>query len=144
MGLFQKRLTGFCFLFYILIFIYFFEYETIFRSSAWSFGHSDSNPSSVSRIEVLQNCSAFFVSLSLAREFLFNKIRTVVLLCINYTVFWRDPCLNWTYFRSLILWMDISIVMVIWKLGQSKCLRIIIENSLFYQATCFKDFYGGK
>ena len=30
------------------IFYLFFKYETIVRSSAWSFGHSDSNPSSVS------------------------------------------------------------------------------------------------
>ena len=35
------------FLFYILILIYFFEYETIVRSSAWSFGHSGPDPSSV-------------------------------------------------------------------------------------------------
>ena len=42
----QKLPTGSFFLFYILI--YFFEYETIVRSSAWSFGHSDPNPSSVS------------------------------------------------------------------------------------------------
>ena len=35
------------FLFYILIFIYFFKYETIVRSSASSFGHSDPDPGSV-------------------------------------------------------------------------------------------------
>ena len=35
------------FLFYILIFIYFFKYETIVRSSAWSFSHSDPYPCSV-------------------------------------------------------------------------------------------------
>ena len=33
------------FLFYILI--YFFTYETIVRSSTWSFGRSDPDPSSV-------------------------------------------------------------------------------------------------
>ena len=33
------------FRFYVSIFIYFFKYETIVRSSAWSFGHSDSDPS---------------------------------------------------------------------------------------------------
>ena len=37
----------FFFLFYIFIFIYFFKYETIVRCSAWSFGHSDPDPSSV-------------------------------------------------------------------------------------------------
>ena len=47
MGLFQKPPTRFFFLFYILIFNYFFRYETIARSSAWSFGHSDPDPSSV-------------------------------------------------------------------------------------------------
>ena len=36
-------------LFSLLIFIYFFEYETIVRSSAWSFGHSDPDPSSVNK-----------------------------------------------------------------------------------------------
>ena len=45
MGLFQKPPTGYFFLFYILIYI--FEYETIVRSSASSFGHSDADPSSV-------------------------------------------------------------------------------------------------
>ena len=30
-----------------LIFIYFFEYETIVRSSPWSLGHSDPDPSRV-------------------------------------------------------------------------------------------------
>ena len=45
--IFQKPPTGSFFLFYILIFIYFFKYETIVRSSAWSFGHSDPDPSSV-------------------------------------------------------------------------------------------------
>ena len=40
-----KRLINFFFLFYILI--YFFKYETIVRSSAWSVGHSDPDPSSV-------------------------------------------------------------------------------------------------
>ena len=47
MGLFPKWLTGFFFLFSLLIFNYFFEYETNVRSSAWSFCHSDPNPSSV-------------------------------------------------------------------------------------------------
>jgi hypothetical protein len=41
---FQNRAQDLFFLFYILILIYFFEYETIVRSSAWSFGHSDPNP----------------------------------------------------------------------------------------------------
>ena len=40
MGLFPKPPAGF-------FFLYFFEYETIVRSSAWSFGHSDPDPSSV-------------------------------------------------------------------------------------------------
>ena len=35
------------FLFYILIFIHFLKYETIVRSSAWAFCHSDPYPSSV-------------------------------------------------------------------------------------------------
>ena len=47
MGLFQKPPTGSFFLFYILIFTYSFKYETNVRSSAWSFGHSDPDPSSV-------------------------------------------------------------------------------------------------
>ena len=43
-----KSPTGsFVFLFYMLIFIYFFKYETIVRSSTWSFGHSDPDRSSV-------------------------------------------------------------------------------------------------
>ena len=46
MGLFQKPPTGSFFLFYNLIFIYFFEYEAIVISSAWSFGPLDPNPSS--------------------------------------------------------------------------------------------------
>ena len=40
---------SFFFRFYIFIFIYFFKYETIVRSSAWSFGHSDPDLSSVKR-----------------------------------------------------------------------------------------------
>ena len=48
MGLLQKLPTEFSFLFYILIFNYFFRYESIVRSSAWPFGHSDPDPSSVS------------------------------------------------------------------------------------------------
>jgi hypothetical protein len=47
---FQNRPQDFFFLFYILILIYIFEYETIVRSSAWSFGHSDLDTSSVVRI----------------------------------------------------------------------------------------------
>ena len=44
----QNRPQDFFFLFCtILIFIYFFKYETIVRSTAWSFGHSDPDPSSV-------------------------------------------------------------------------------------------------
>jgi hypothetical protein len=38
MGLFPKRL------------IYFSKYKTIVRSSTWSFGHSDPDPSSVKRL----------------------------------------------------------------------------------------------
>jgi hypothetical protein len=37
------------FLFYILILIYFLKYETIVRGSAWSYGHSGSDPRSVPR-----------------------------------------------------------------------------------------------
>ena len=40
MELFPKPPTGYIF------FLYFFEYETIVRSSAWSFGHLDPDPSS--------------------------------------------------------------------------------------------------
>jgi len=47
MGLFQKPPTGSFFLFYILVLVCFFEYETIVGSGAWSFGHSDPYPSSV-------------------------------------------------------------------------------------------------
>jgi hypothetical protein len=47
MGLFQKPPKESFFLFYILILIYFFEYETIVRSSVWFFDHSDPDPSSV-------------------------------------------------------------------------------------------------
>ena len=47
MGLFQKPPTGSFILFYILVLIYFFKYETIVRSSAWCSGHSDPDPSSV-------------------------------------------------------------------------------------------------
>ena len=55
MGLFLKRLTGFFFLFYILISIQFLKYETIVRSSASSFGHSDPDPSSVPYLETYLN-----------------------------------------------------------------------------------------
>ena len=41
---FQNRQQKLFFLIYILSLIYFFEYETIVRSSAWSFGHSDPDP----------------------------------------------------------------------------------------------------
>ena len=51
MGLFPKRLTEFFFLFSLLIFTYFFKYETIVRSSAWSFGHSD--PDRVAKTKLL-------------------------------------------------------------------------------------------
>ena len=47
MGLFPTQLTGFFLLFSISIFIILFKYETIVRSSAWYFGHSDPDPSSV-------------------------------------------------------------------------------------------------
>ena len=68
MGLFQKPPTGSFFLFYILIFIYFFEYETIVRSSAWSFGHSDPDPSSVRYFlcQSISNCLEYLVSITLA------------------------------------------------------------------------------
>ena len=48
-----KRPLGSFFLFYILIFIYFFKYETIVRSSAWSFGHLNPDQSSVTVFETL-------------------------------------------------------------------------------------------
>ena len=38
-------------LFYISIFIYFFKYETIVKSSSWFFGHSDPDPSCVKKIK---------------------------------------------------------------------------------------------
>ena len=41
----QNRPQDLFFLYYI--FIYSFKYETIVRGSAWSFGHSDPDPSSV-------------------------------------------------------------------------------------------------
>ena len=41
----SKTVHRIFFLIYILI--YFFKYETVVRSSAWSFGHSDPDPSSV-------------------------------------------------------------------------------------------------
>ena len=44
---FKNRPQDF-FLFYIYLF-FFLKYETIVRSSAWSFGHSDPDPSSVLR-----------------------------------------------------------------------------------------------
>ena len=37
------------FLFYIVILIYIFKYESIVKSSAWSFGHSNLDPNSVPR-----------------------------------------------------------------------------------------------
>ena len=43
----QNGPQDFLFLFYISIFIYFFKYETIVRSSVFSFGHSDPDPGSV-------------------------------------------------------------------------------------------------
>ena len=66
---FKHRPQDFFFLFYTLISIYFFEYETIVRNSAWSFGHSDPNSSSVSRaiekmIEVLIEAKLFSSQLS--------------------------------------------------------------------------------
>ena len=45
--LIQVDKSGFFFSFMILI--YFLKYETIVRSSAWSFGHSDPDPSSAQR-----------------------------------------------------------------------------------------------
>ena len=47
MGLFQKQLTQLFSLFFLLILIYVFEYETIVRINASSFGHSDPDLSSV-------------------------------------------------------------------------------------------------
>ena len=43
----SKTADRISFPFLTLIFIYFFKYETIVRSSAWSFGYSDSDPSTV-------------------------------------------------------------------------------------------------
>ena len=43
----QNCPQDFLILIYILMFIYFFEYETIVRSRASSFGHSNPDPSSV-------------------------------------------------------------------------------------------------
>ena len=57
MGLFPKWLTGFFIYILILIFIYFFKYETIVRSSAWSFGHLDFDPSTV--VFVTFGCPSF-------------------------------------------------------------------------------------
>ena len=51
MGLFQKPPTGFFFLFYTSILFIFLKYETIVRSSASSFGHSDPDPSCVQVLE---------------------------------------------------------------------------------------------
>ena len=55
----SKRLIGFFFLFYI--FIYFLKYETIFRSSTWSFGHSDPDPSSVIIILTFESHSCHLI-----------------------------------------------------------------------------------
>ena len=54
------------FYFINLIFIYFFRYET--RSRAWSFGHSDPDPSSVSYFlcQSISNCLEYLVSITLA------------------------------------------------------------------------------
>ena len=43
---FKNRPQERFFVFYIFIFIYFLKYETIVRSRASSFGHSDPDPSS--------------------------------------------------------------------------------------------------
>ena len=52
----------FSFLFSLLIFIYFFKYETIVRSSAWSFDHSDPDPSSVNyEEESAFSCDIFYL-----------------------------------------------------------------------------------
>ena len=57
---------------YILIFIYFFKYETTVRSSASSFGHSDPDPGSVlSYIHTL--IRYFFLSLETNLWCKFNK-----------------------------------------------------------------------
>ena len=48
----QNCPQDFFFLFYIYIFIYFFEYKI--RSSAWCFGHSDPDPSSVTLVVVIK------------------------------------------------------------------------------------------
>ena len=45
-GIISKTAHRILFLFYILIFIYFFKYDTIVKSSAWSFWHSDPDPPS--------------------------------------------------------------------------------------------------
>ena len=47
------------FFFYILIFIYFSKYETIVKSSAWSFGHADPDPSSVTEFPLKQDWNLY-------------------------------------------------------------------------------------
>ena len=46
---------------YILIFIYFFKYETIVRNTAWLFGHSDTGPGSVNKTtQKLAKCGVLY------------------------------------------------------------------------------------
>ena len=51
----QNSSQDFFFLLYNLIFTYLFRYETIVRSSALSFGHSDPDPSSVTNASCVKN-----------------------------------------------------------------------------------------
>ena len=46
----QNGSQDFFSLLYLNFHLFFFKYETIVRSSAWSFGHSDPNPSSVNML----------------------------------------------------------------------------------------------
>jgi hypothetical protein len=58
------RIFFFSFIFIFKI-SFFFKYETIFRSSGWSFGHSDPDPSSVQRegislhLSLLLSCATY-------------------------------------------------------------------------------------
>ena len=59
---FKNRPKDFFFHVYVLIFNCFFRYETIVRSSAWSFGNSDPDPSSVSReLAICRAVLAFYL-----------------------------------------------------------------------------------
>jgi hypothetical protein len=58
-------------------FIYFLKYETIVRRSAWSFGHSDPDPSSVILLQ-----KAFSVNFHIFLEF--NLAQNVQFVLENY------------------------------------------------------------